>query len=165
MNGGVAWVHSAWTTFFPLLSHTRKDTKKERIINHRPHTLKTTMLHINFFFYLLYCRIFFTVSRFFAVSRQFSVSAPSVLCGFTSRGLKLNFLSLKIPKNRNETDRRRRRRSVASFVWLSHVLSATTLRPCLFLSLSLRNSVFLSFDFGVRNGRAHTCMQICLQIY
>lgn len=76
--------------FFSYLTQEKTRNKKLLLSPSAPALAHTCMhvqmmLYINsYFFYLFYCRIFFTVSRFFAVLRQFSVSAPSVLCGFNA---------------------------------------------------------------------------------
>lgn len=97
-------------TFSASYLHTRKTRKYTKtLLSPAPHMLINGAIHQVIFFLFILLPYFLYCSRFFAVSRQFSVSAPSVLCGFSPRSLNYYFLSFRVPKRR----RARRRRSVA----------------------------------------------------
>lgn len=99
-----AWVHPK-----PLLSYTRKDTK--RIITASEPPAPNTLITSDAIHQFIFASIYFTAARVFfhffrslfrEFSRQFSVSAPSVLCGvqaFFSGSLIYIFYRLKSQRN------------------------------------------------------------------
>lgn len=142
-----AWVQTRLSIFFSLILHKKRHEKKYKIIiitigtsthTYAPWCYTSIYIYFTAVFSLPFCD--------FSPFRDNSVLALHQFCVVFNSVFNLFFI-VQIPKRsllRNENGAKKK--TISRFICLTFACAfATALRPCLFLSLSLRNSFFYIF--------------------